>query len=51
MQYYLCFRINKIPDLTMDDVYKFMMRNLQWASDREDVRNNMNALLDDLLTD
>lgn len=41
----------KIPDLTMDDVYKFMMRNLVWASNREDIRKNMNELLDSLLTD
>ncbi|MBQ0013587.1 MAG: integrase family protein [Proteobacteria bacterium] len=40
----------KIPDLTMDDVHKFMMRHLEWASDREDVRRNMNILLEQLLT-
>ena len=38
-----------IQDLTMDDVYKFMMRHLAWAGDREDLRNNMNELLEDLL--
>ena len=38
-----------IPDLTMDDVYKFMARHLVWAGDKEDLRNNMNELLDDLL--
>lgn len=37
-----------IPNLTMDDVYKFMMRQLTWAPDREDLRMNINALLDDL---
>jgi integrase len=38
-----------IPNLTMDDVYKFLMRNLKWASDREDYRANMNAVLDEYL--
>lgn len=37
-----------IPNLTMDDVYKFMMRQLIWAPDREDLRVNINALLDNL---
>ena len=40
-----------IPNLTMDDVYKFLMRQLVWASDKEDLRTNMNNLLDDLLTE
>ena len=39
-----------VPNLTMDDVHKFLMRQLQWASDREDLRNNMNALLDEMLS-
>lgn len=39
-----------IPNLTMDDVHKFLMRQVVWASDREDFRNNMNVLLDDVLT-
>ena len=39
----------KIPNLTMDDVYKFMMRHLEWSSDREDLRRNMNNLLDEIL--
>lgn len=39
-----------IPNLTMDDVHKFLIRQVVWASDREDFRNNMNALLDDVLT-
>ena len=39
----------EIPGLTMDDVYKFIMRRLSWAGDKEDLRNNMNELLDDLL--
>lgn len=38
-----------IPNLTMDDVYKFLMRRLNWAGDREDLRNNMNELLEELL--
>lgn len=38
-----------IPDLTMDDVHKFLMRRLTWASDKEIVRENMNALLDEIL--
>ena len=37
-----------IPNLTMDDVYKFLMRQVVWASDREDFRNNLNDLLDDI---
>ena len=37
-----------IPDLTMDDVHKFLMRRLIWASDKEDLRTNMNSLLDDI---
>ena len=38
-----------IPNLTMDDVYKFLSRHLEWASDREDLRRNMNTLLDEIL--
>lgn len=38
-----------IPNLTMDDVHKFVMRRLVWAADREDIRDNMNDLLDSLL--
>ncbi len=37
-----------IPDLTMDDVYKFMMRNLRWAPDKEDLRANMNTLIEEI---
>lgn len=36
----------QIPNLRMDDVHKFFMRRLKWASDREDVRANMNELLE-----
>ena len=35
-----------MPDLRMDDVYKFLMRKLKWAADREDLRENMNKLLE-----
>ncbi len=35
-----------IPGLRMDDVYKFFMRRLVWASDREELRVNMNSLLE-----
>lgn len=38
-----------IPNLTMDDVNKFLMRQLVWASDKEDLRENMNVLLDEVL--
>lgn len=38
-----------IDNLTMDDVYKFLMRKLVWASDKEEVRMNMNTLLEDVL--
>lgn len=39
-----------IPNLTMDDVYKFMMRHLVWAGNKEELRNNMNDLLTELFT-
>ena len=35
-----------IPNLRMDDVYKFFMRRLVWTSDREELRANMNSLLE-----
>lgn len=38
-----------IPNLTMDDVNKFLMRQLVWASDKEDLRQNMNALLNEVM--
>ncbi len=38
-----------IPNLTMDDVYKFLMRQLVWASGKEDLRVNMNALLNEII--
>ena len=40
--------VTGIPGLTMDDVHKFLMRQLVWASDREDLRINMNNLLDEV---
>lgn len=39
-------RAARIPNLRMDDVYKFFKRRLVWAADREDLRTNMNALLE-----
>jgi len=39
----------KIPSLTMDDVYKFMNKQLVWASNREDFRLNMNRLIDSIV--
>ena len=39
-----------ISNLTMDDVYKFLMRQVVWASDREEFRENMNALLTDVMS-
>lgn len=38
-----------IPDLTMDDVYKFMIRKLNWNMNREEYRQNMNNLLAELI--
>lgn len=39
----------KIPNLTMDDVYKYLGRQLVWASDRESFRMNMNNLIDSII--
>lgn len=39
----------KIPDLTMDDVYKYINKQLVWAGDREDLRANMNSVLEGIL--
>lgn len=41
-------RVAGIPGLRMDDVHKFLMRRLVWAADREDLRANMNSLLNEL---
>ena len=38
-----------MPNLTMDDVYKFLMRSLVWNPDKDKLRDNMNDLLTDLL--
>jgi integrase len=38
----------RIENLTMDDVYKFMKRQLPWASDTEVFRQNMNNLINEL---
>jgi hypothetical protein len=35
----------------MDDVYKFLMRQVVWASDKEELRSNLNSLLDDMFCD
>lgn len=40
----------RIPNLTMDDVYKFMRSRLVWAGDREIFRFNMNTLIDTILS-
>lgn len=38
-----------MPNLTMDDVHKFLMRSLVWSPDKDKLRDNMNDLLYDLL--
>ena len=38
-----------IPNLTMDDVNKFIMRQLIWSSDKELLRENMNTVLSELM--
>ena len=37
-----------VPNVTMDDVHKYLMRALVWNSDKDILRENMNDLLDDL---
>lgn len=37
-----------MPDVTMDDVHKFLMHSLVWNPDRDALRENMNELLSDL---
>ena len=39
-----------LPNVTMDDVHKFLMRSLVWNSDKDKLRENMNDLLTDLLS-
>lgn len=38
-----------VPNVTMDDVHKFLMRSLIWNPDKDMLRENMNDLLSDLL--
>ncbi len=38
-----------LPDVTMDDVHKFLMRSLVWDSDKDKLRENMNDVLNDLM--
>jgi len=38
-----------VPDVTMDDVHKFLMRALVWDSDKDKLRENMNDILADLM--
>ena len=37
-----------IPNVTMDDVHKYLMRALIWNPDKDILRENMNDLLADL---
>ena len=37
-----------VPYVTMDDVYKFLTHALVWNPDKDNLRNNMNDLLDEL---
>lgn len=39
-----------VPYVTMDDVYKFLTHALVWNPDKDNLRNNMNDLLDELFT-
>lgn len=39
-----------IPNLTMDDVHKFLTRKLVWASDKEELRENMNTVISEIIT-
>jgi hypothetical protein len=34
-----------LPDIQMNDIYKYLSRNLTWASDREQLRQNINNVL------
>lgn len=38
-----------ITNLTMDDLYKYLIRQLNWAANKEDLRLNMNDLLNNLI--
>lgn len=37
-----------MPETKMNDIYKYMFRQLDWASDREQLRENMNKVLTNL---
>ena len=37
-----------MPELTIDDVHKFMMHSLVWNPDKDGLRDNMNDLLNEL---
>ena len=39
-----------LPDVTMDDVHKFLMRALVWDFDKDRLRENMNEVLTELLS-
>jgi len=39
----------KTPGVRMSDVHKFISRRLEWTQDKYQLRNNMNAVLADLL--
>ena len=39
-----------LPNVTMDDVYKFLMHSLVWNPDKDKLRDNMNEVLLDLLS-
>ena len=43
--------VNVLSKLSSYDLHKFLMRQLVWASDKEDLRMNMNNLLDDVCGD
>lgn len=38
-----------ISNLTMDDVHKFLTRKLVWASDKEELRENMNTVINEII--
>ena len=38
-----------VSNLTMDDLYKYLMRQLTWTANKEDLRFNMNDLLNNLI--
>lgn len=38
-----------VSNLTIDDLYKYLMRQLTWTANKEDLRFNMNDLLNNLI--